>query len=135
MIALARPDIEVHLLESRAKKVDFLVETASALGLPVTVHHGRAEELATRELGATFDLVTARAVAPLHRLLEWAMPFLVVGGLLYAVKGERWEEEVDEAANAFRRCGGSLVATPSSNPTGVAPRSVIVRRIPQSGGP
>lgn len=132
VISLARPDLRVHLLESRGKKTAFLEQAATELGLQVTVHRGRAEELAATQLGGTFDLVTARAVAPLDRLVHWSLPFLVPGGLLYAVKGERWEEELDQAAGALQRSGGSVVATPveDEHPEG-ALRLVIVRRDPR----
>jgi len=130
VVAIERPDLQVHLLDSRAKKTGFLLRTAAELDVPVTVHRGRAEDLATGELRTSFHLVTARAVAPLARLLGWTLPFLVEGGLLYAVKGERWEEELEQAAGELRRFDGSVIATPddmgSAAPNG--PRVVIVAR-------
>lgn len=132
VVSLARPDLQVHLLESRAKKTAFLEQAAGELGLTVTIHRGRAEELSGTGLGASFDLVTARAVAPLDRLVAWSLPFLVPGGLLYAVKGERWAEELDQAAGILQRSGASVVATPveDEQPDG-ALRLVIVRRDPR----
>ena len=133
IIALERPDLEVHLLEATGKKVAFLRETAGYLGLELEVHHGRAEALAGSGLRGRFDLVTARAVAPLERLLPWTMPFLRPAGLLYAVKGERWVEEVEAASDALRRTGGSIVATPDQAAPGSGVRSVIVTRIDAAG--
>ncbi len=113
VIAIVRPDLEVHLLESTRKKVTFLQEVTAALGLDLTVHHGRAEELARRtELAHSFDLVTARAVAALGELLDLTLPFLAADGVLYAVKGERWAEELAAAEQALRRAGGVVLATP-----------------------
>ncbi|MEX2549966.1 MAG: 16S rRNA (guanine(527)-N(7))-methyltransferase RsmG [Nitriliruptoraceae bacterium] len=128
VIALERPDLEVHLLDSRGKKTAFLRETAADLGIAVQVHTGRAEDLANGDLQASFHVVTARAVAPLARLLGWTLPFLEVGGLLYAVKGERWEEELADAVPALRREQGRVVATPDDidQATPTAPRVVIV---------
>lgn len=112
VIAIVRTDLEVHLLEATRKKVDFLRQTAAALRLDVTVHHGRAEDLARHPLAGGFDLVTARAVAPLDELLELTLPFLASDGALYAVKGERWADELAAAEQALRRVGGVVLATP-----------------------
>jgi 16S rRNA (guanine527-N7)-methyltransferase len=112
VIAVVRPDLEVHLLEATSKKVDFLREAVAALGLSVEVHAGRAEDLARGPLAGSFDIVTARAVAPLDRLVPLAVPFLRAGGVLFAVKGERWREELDAALPAMRRARARVVATP-----------------------
>ena len=130
IVAMQRPDLDVHLLDSRGKKTEFLAMTASELDVPVTVHRGRAEDLTTGDLNASFQLVTARAVAPLVRLLGWTLPFLTDGGLLYAVKGERWMEELDEATGELRRLQGRLVATPDDlrSDAPITPRVVIVAR-------
>jgi 16S rRNA (guanine527-N7)-methyltransferase len=130
IVALERPDLEVHLLDSRGKKTDFLRRTADDLHVRVHVHTGRAEELARGPLRSSFHVVTARAVAPLDRLLGWTLPFLESGGLLYAVKGARWEEELDAATDVLRRLQGRVVATPADlepvAPT--TPRVVIVAK-------
>lgn len=112
VIAIRRPDLEVHLLEATRKKVDFLRETAAQLDLPVEVHHGRAEDLARGPLGGSFDLVTARAVAPLERLIPWTAPYLRAGGQVHAIKGEQWREELSAATAALGVWGVSVVATP-----------------------
>ncbi len=128
IVAIERPDLDVHLLDSRGKKTDFLESTAEVLDVAVTVHKGRAEDLSTGDLRASFHVVTARAVAPLVRLLGWTLPFLTESGLLYAVKGERWREELDEASGELRRLRGRIVATPDDLTTDapISPRVVIV---------
>jgi 16S rRNA (guanine527-N7)-methyltransferase len=136
VVALVRPDLQVVLLDATKKKVDFLRQTATDLGLAVEVVHGRAEELQRGHLAGTFDIVTARAVAPLARLIGWTVPFLRPGGLLYAIKGERWEEEVDGSVGALQGARAELVATPDDlrdpdNPH--APHVVIIRRTPSDG--
>lgn len=144
VVAVLRPDLRVTLLDSTRKKVEFLNEMCETLGLAGYAVHGRAEELYRGELGSSFDLVTARAVAPLERLVGWTVPFLRPGGLLYAIKGERWEAELDEAADALRDWGAETVATPTdldgerepgaravgTRPDGVDPLVVIIRRTP-----
>lgn len=107
VIALVRPDLSVTLLEATRKKASFLRETAADLGLEVEVIHGRAEETDARH--GEFDVVTARAVAPLQRLIAWTVPFLTPHGRVYAIKGARWREEVDEAAEALQRYGARVV--------------------------
>jgi 16S rRNA (guanine527-N7)-methyltransferase len=133
VIAIVRPELEVHLLDATAKKTGFLASAAEELGLAVHVHTGRAEELQRGPLGGSFDVVTARAVAALDRLVGWTIPFLRPGGVLYAVKGERWEQEIEEARDAMRRAGASVIATPedvhSSAPAAEAtPRVVMLGR-------
>ena len=110
-LAVARPDLQVTLLEATGKKAAFLERTAAALGLSgVRVIAARAEEaahdLAERE---TYDLALARAVAALATLVELTLPFVRIGGALAAVKGSRAEEEIEAAAAAVRRCGGGEV--------------------------
>jgi 16S rRNA (guanine527-N7)-methyltransferase len=132
VIAIVRPELEVHLLDATAKKTAFLRATAAELGVPVTVHTGRAEELHRTELGASFDLVTARAVAPLSRLLPWTIPFLRPAGVLCAVKGERWREELEEATPVLAQMGARVLATPDdlpeAGPGGTTPRVLLLSR-------
>lgn len=136
VIAERRPDLDVVLLDSSKKKTSFLVEAATALHIPVRVVRGRAEDVRDGPLRSSFDVVTARAVAPMDRLLGWTLPFLVPGGLLYAVKGRRWADEVAGSVAALRTWDGQVVATPddlasedveASTPR---PRVVVVRRGP-----
>lgn len=128
VVAIVRPELTVHLLDSTRKKTDFLRDAARTLEVDVTVHAGRAEELAVApDLAQSFDIVTARAVAPLRKLLPWTLPFLVERGVLYAVKGERWREELDEAAAALHRVGGHVLATPDDIPT---PPGADASRVP-----
>lgn len=135
VIAIVRPDLEVHLLDSTRKKTDFVREVARDLGVDVTVHTGRAEDLARPPLLERFDVVTARAVAPLATLLEWIAPFLAPDGVLYAVKGERWSDEVAAAAGALRRTRMRVLATPDDVRAGAGhgngdatPRVVMIAR-------
>lgn len=114
VVAIVRPDLHVTLLEATSKKAQFLVETAEGLGLDVEVLNGRAEDLVA-PLRGRYDLVTARAVAPLPRLLAWTLPFLRPGGTLYAVKGERWAEELEEAGPELERLGGRVLAVPEEH--------------------
>jgi len=132
VLAIVRPELDIHLLDSTQKKASFLEGVARELGLSLVVHHGRAEALARPPLADSFDVVTARAVAPLGRLITWTVPFLRVGGLLYAVKGERWHEEMVAAQDSLIRSGARLVATPDeiamADSFEDAPRIVMIAR-------
>ncbi|MFD0205119.1 MULTISPECIES: 16S rRNA (guanine(527)-N(7))-methyltransferase RsmG [Saccharothrix] len=105
-LAIARPDLELTLLEPMARRVAWLTECVDALGLKVTVLRGRAEEPPVREQLSDSDVVTARAVAPLERLTRWCLPLLRPGGRLVALKGESAAEELERDAEAVRRAGG-----------------------------
>jgi 16S rRNA (guanine527-N7)-methyltransferase len=118
VIAIVRPDIEVHLLDATGKKARFLEEVGTELGVQFVVHHGRAEELARPPNRASFERVTARAVAPLERLAGWAAPYLRKGGTLHAIKGERWVAELEDARAAIAKAGLRVVSTPATGGSG-----------------
>jgi 16S rRNA (guanine527-N7)-methyltransferase len=103
VLAIARPSLSVTLLEATTKKVRFLEATGKTLGLSnLRVVDDRAETAAAvgSPYREAFDIVTARAVAPLRVLLELTVPFAKVGGHLLAVKGERAQDELAEASRA-----------------------------------
>jgi 16S rRNA (guanine527-N7)-methyltransferase len=100
-LAIARPDLHVTLLDATEKKVAFLRAVVAELGLAnVDTVCGRAEDV---DLGATFDVVLARAVAKLPTLLGWTAPFAKRGGRLLLIKGERAEIELKAAAKRLRQ--------------------------------
>ena len=102
VLALARPDLDVTLLEPLLRRTRFLDEVVDQLGLDrVEVVRGRAEDQA----GAGFDAVTARAVAPLGRLVRLALPMCRPGGRLVAMKGQSAAEELAAARRELRRAG------------------------------
>ena len=121
-IAIARPDLEVHLVEPLARRTAWLEETVAELGLPnVTVHTCRAEDL-WEALRA--DWVTARAVAGIVQLAEWCLPLLAAGGSLLALKGSKAYDELEENRTrlarlgvtdaAIREVGGDVLAEPTT---------------------
>jgi 16S rRNA (guanine527-N7)-methyltransferase len=107
VLALARPDLEVSLVEPLLRRTRFLSEAVETLGLDnVKVLRVRAEELhGSRE----FTVVTSRAVAPLDRLADWSMPLVRQGGHLVAMKGSSAEEEIDAARSTLRRHGAGTI--------------------------
>jgi 16S rRNA (guanine527-N7)-methyltransferase len=102
VLALARPDLHVTLVEPLLRRVTWLEDVVDDLGLEtVSVMRARAEELR----GETFDVATARAVAALDRLAGWCLPLLREGGVLLALKGRSAAEELAQAEPALRRLG------------------------------
>ena len=92
-LAILRPDLEVTLLEPLLRRSGFLNEAVEALQLSsVKVVRGRAED--HRE---QYDVVTARALAPLDRLLGWCHPLRSPGGVILALKGQSASDEVSAA--------------------------------------
>jgi 16S rRNA (guanine527-N7)-methyltransferase len=110
VLALRRPDISMTLIEPMARRTAFLDEAVDRLGLgsTVTVLRARAEEAAVRRDSlALADVVTARAVAPLDRLVSWCLPLTALGGRLLALKGSSAAEEVAQHQEAVNRAGGT----------------------------
>jgi 16S rRNA (guanine527-N7)-methyltransferase len=103
VLAIARPDLQVTLLEPLLRRTLFLSETVEALELRnVVVLRGRAEDWAGR---MSADVVTARAVAPLARLIGWCLPLTRPGGVMLALKGECADAELTEVAGTLRGMG------------------------------
>ena len=100
VVAIVRPDLQVDLVETMARRCEWLEYVVDKLGLEnVRVIRARAEEI---ERGR-YSFVTARAVAPLKKLVPWALPLLRSGGELIALKGGRAEQEIDEASAMLRK--------------------------------
>jgi 16S rRNA (guanine527-N7)-methyltransferase len=103
VVAIARPDLQVTLVEPLLRRTTFLGEVVEALSLVnVEVVRARADAL---HGARTFDVVTSRAVAPLSRLLDWSMPLVAPTGALIAMKGSSVGEEVIAAAPSLARWG------------------------------
>jgi 16S rRNA (guanine527-N7)-methyltransferase len=122
-IAIARPDLTVFLVEPLLRRVVWLREVVLQLGLEnVEIIRSRANAVA--ETDRTFDVVTARAVAPLPGLLDLCLPLVRPGGELLAMKGEGAAEELIEAESTLRQhravewsvalCGQRVLTTPTT---------------------
>ncbi len=111
-LKIARPQWEIVLLEATGKKVHFQRHIIETLGLQsIEALHGRAEELAHMpSYRASFDLVTARAVAALPALLEYAAPFCHVGGQILLPKKGELADELEQGKRAAQKLGLVLKA-------------------------
>ncbi len=106
-MALGEPSVQLTLLDSLQKRMNWLREILPGLGVDAQVVDARAEEYVTtcRE---TYDLAVSRAVARLNILCELCLPYVKVGGKFLALKGAMTAEEVDEAKNAISKLGGQV---------------------------
>ena len=107
-LKIARPELEVTLLDSLNKRVQFLKEVMDALHLEkIEAVHGRAEDMAKKaEYREHFDYCVSRAVANLSTLSEYGVPFVKVGGCFISYKSGEMEEELKQAEKAIRILGG-----------------------------
>jgi len=124
-VACVRPDLTVDLVEPLLRRTDFLTEVVTDLdlGQQVRVVRGRAEDSAVLDKVGSAQFVTARAVAPLDRLVRWSFPLLRPGGSLLALKGTGAEDELTEHQQFLSRmraevrgvieCGAELVDPPT----------------------
>ena len=109
-IAIMREDVEVTLLDSLNKRINFLNEVINKLGLKnVETIHSRAEDGARKkELRENFDIATSRAVANMCVLSEFCIPYVKVNGNFIALKGPNITEELNDSKNAIGTLGGKL---------------------------
>ncbi|OFT47869.1 16S rRNA methyltransferase G [Corynebacterium sp. HMSC06G04] len=105
-LAIARPDLDITLIEPLLKRSNYLSEVKELLDLDnVTVIRGRAEEGPVKKAVKGADIVTSRAVAPLGKLAKWSLPLVKVGGEMIALKGESVHEELERDAAELKRAG------------------------------
>lgn len=125
VLALARPDLRITLVEPLLRRTTFLLEAVDALGLEnVEVVRARAEELHGKR---EFSVVTSRAVAPLERLVGWSLPLVRRGGELIAMKGSSVHEEIRGARAALIKAGGADVRVEECGQGRVESPIVVVR--------
>lgn len=106
-LKIACPGLELTLLDSQNKRVEFLSEVCQKLGLEdVECVHGRAEEFPDRR--ESYDFAVSRAVARLNVLCELCLPYVKTGGAFLALKGPALAGELEEAEKAIRTLGGKL---------------------------
>jgi len=108
-LLIAKPDIQLTLMDSVQKKLDFLAELLPKLGLKAEIVHSRAEDAAKKPAYRDgFDAVCSRAVAPMNVLLELALPFVKPGGAAVCFKGPALKDELAVSDRALRELCGKL---------------------------
>jgi 16S rRNA (guanine527-N7)-methyltransferase len=110
VLKIARPEIDITLVDATNKKIQFVQEVITELGLPnARTVHGRAEDLGQHiDYREQFDIVTARGVASLPILVELTLPLLVVDGVCLFPKGADLDEELRDGRRAAELLGGRI---------------------------
>ena len=132
-LLIMRPDINLTMIDSTAKKLKYVENTVNELGLIATTLHTRAEEAGqSKEYREKFDFVCSRAVAALNVLCEYCLPFVKQNGLFIAMKGAKAQEEIDAAKGAIKTLGGKIIAEKSFLLSDGGERTlVVIKKISQ----
>lgn len=133
VLKIVEPEMDITLLDSLNKRIDFLKEVCAELSVDANCVHGRAEEFAA-EHRESYDIVTSRAVANLRMLSELCLPLVKVGGYFLAMKSVESDGEIDEAKKAIATLGGRVekcvdYAIPA---TDVRHRLVFVKKVAET---
>lgn len=135
-IKIMESSIELTLLDSLNKRINFLQEVCRGIGLDnVEFIHGRAEDVGqNKKFREKYDIAVARAVAPLNVLAEYCLPFVNVGGFFICQKGPQLEIEMKEAVKAISVLGGEvvqqeIVTLPFSD---ITHRIAVIKKIKQT---
>lgn len=108
-LAIVCDNAKVTIIDALNKRINFLNDLTQYLNLNnVNAYHKRAEDY-VKEKAASFDVVTARAVARLNILAELCLPLVKLNGYFIAMKGQSGQEEINEAMNAINILGGKLI--------------------------
>lgn len=134
VLLIARPDLQITLMDSTKKRLTFVESVIAELGLTANVVHSRAEEAgkdpAFRE---KYDIVTARAVANMNVLSEYCIPFLKKGGIFAAMKGAKAAQELTSAKGALKLLGGAPLSAKEFILPNCGERTIIcVKKISQT---
>ena len=133
-IKIARDDINITLLDSLSKRVNFLKDVCLSLDLKnVFPLHMRAEDTGKdKDFREKFDVAVSRAVANLAVLSEYCLPFVKVGGVFLALKGREAEAELAASLNAIEVLGGKAEKTEEVFWRGMEHRVIIIRKVCKS---
>ena len=128
-LKIVRPDLQITLLDGSNKRLNFLREICSKLHLNCESIHKRAEEFGLdKNVRESFDVVTARAVAPLNILSEYCLPLVKMKGYFVAMKGPGAKEELTIASNALETLGGDDMKIFSLSLPNAGERNLVIIR-------
>lgn len=110
VLLIARPDLNITLLDSTKKRLGFVEAVVGELGLAAEIVHMRAEEAGKADdYREQYDIALARAVANMQTLSEYCLPFIKKGGIFAAMKGAKAAQELEAAQGAVRKLGGEII--------------------------
>lgn len=122
------PDLEVTIIEPITKRTNFLSILKNKLNLDVKIINGRAEDY-IKESVVKYDFVTARAVANMQILAELCIPFVKVNGYFIAMKGSRYQEELEDAQNALATLKSKVENIYEDELDGAVRASIFIRKL------
>lgn len=124
---IARPDLDITLMDSTNKKLNVIRDILENIGLEANVVHKRAEEAGqSKDFRESYDFATARAVSNLRDLSEFCLPFVKVGGTFVSMKSAKADEEIEEGKKAISVLGGRIKEKKSFNLEDAGERTVIL---------
>ena len=127
-LKIACPEMELTLLDSLGKRMDWLAQILPGLGVEARCVTARAEE-AVAGCRESYDFAVSRAVARLNVLCELCLPYVQVGGTFLAMKGAAAHAEVEQARGAIRRLGGEVEQLAAFPQVGQEHAVVVIRKI------
>ncbi len=132
-LKIARQDIELHLVDSLNKRIEFLNQISTKLNISYQTYHSRAEDFANKNR-EKFDICVSRAVAKLNTLAEYCLPLIKVGGMFIAYKGSSADDEIKSSQKALNILGGEIVNIKKiSLPKDMGERNlIIIKKIKQT---
>ncbi len=124
---IARPDLDITLMDSTNKKLNVIRDILENIGLEANVVHKRAEEAGqSKDFRESYDFATARAVSNLRDLSEFCLPFVKVGGTFISMKSAKADEEIEEGKKAISVLGGTIKEKKTFNLEAAGERTVIL---------
>ncbi len=133
-LLIVHPKLNVNFIDSFGKRINFINDVLSKIGIIAKSTHERAEDVGKMaEYREQYDFATARAVAPLNVLCEYCLPLVKVGGMFVSLKGSNGMDELDGAKNAIATLGGELVTADSYElPNGDGRTIFVIKKISQT---
>lgn len=133
-LLIVNPELDVNFVDSSGKRIGFIKDVLSNIGLVAVRTHERAEDLGKNsDFREMYDYATARAVAPLNVLCEYCLPLVKVGGLFVSLKGSNGMQELENARNAIKVLGGEVAkAEEYKLPNGDGRSIIIIRKVSQT---
>lgn len=126
-LKIVYPDLDITILEPITKRTNFLKVVTNALGLDVKIVNERAEDY-IKKTSIKYDFVTARAVANMQILSELCIPFVKVNGYFIAMKGSRYQEELDLSKNALKQLKGNLTNVYEDTLDGAVRATIFIQK-------
>lgn len=129
-LLIANPQLSVNFIDSSGKRINFIKDVLSNIGIIATSTHERAEDVGKNpEFREQYDFATARAVAPLNVLCEYCLPLVKVGGRFVSLKGSNGLEELEAAKMQLRYLAERLRRLKATFcPTATAERYLLLKR-------